>query len=320
MTMHRFPRSLRTPRHRRTAAVVAAGLATALVAVTPTAGASAAPSHRRPCTEAAVKRTIAYERVPGVPADATSLDVYAPARACRAPVVMWVHGGGYHVGDKRNQVADKVRLFNARGWIFVSVNYRLTVAGDPSSAHFPDHYTDVASAVAWVHAHIDRFGGDRSRVALLGHSAGADIVANVTTNPRYLGGQGLRLRAVTCAGPLDTEGFDKVTALAAGSGERAAWTDALGNAPDYQRTTSAVTWIRPDVGIPPTIGVVRGTPVRRRIETDFLDRLTRAGIATTRIDAAGLSHGDVNARIGAAGDTVMTPPLVKFLKTCFRPQ
>ncbi len=290
-----------------------------MVALTPIAGACAAPSHRKGCTGAPVKRTITYETIAGVPADSTSLDVYSPARACHAPVVMWVHGGGYQIGDKRNQVADKVRLFNARGWFFVSVNYRLTVAGDPSSAHYPDHYDDVATAVAWVHAHIDRFGGDRSRIALLGHSAGADIVANVTTNPRYLARRGLRLRAVTCAGPLDTEGFDKVTADAAGSGEKGAWNDALGNAPDYERMTSAVTWIRPNVGIPPTIGVVRGAASRRAIETNFLDRLTAAGIRTARIDAAGLSHGEVNARIGAAGDTVMTPPVVSFLKTCFRP-
>ena len=42
---------------------------------------------------------------------------------------MWVHGGGYSVGDKKNQVADKVHLFNEHGWMFVSVNYRLTRPG-----------------------------------------------------------------------------------------------------------------------------------------------------------------------------------------------
>lgn len=119
-------------------------------------------------------------------------------------MVVWVHGGGYRIGDKANQVADKRRLFNARGWIFVSVNYRLTVAGVPGSAHYPDHFRDVAAAVAWVRRHIGARGGDRTRVALLGHSAGADIVSNVTVNPRWLRERRLSLRAVRCAGPLDT--------------------------------------------------------------------------------------------------------------------
>ena len=245
-------------------------------------------------------------------------DVYAPARVCRTPVVIWVHGGGYHLGDKASQVRDKVRLFNDRGFLFISVNYRLTVKGDSSSAHYRDHYDDVAAAVARVHSNIGLFGGNASRIALLGHSAGADIVSNVATNPRYLRNHRLGLRAIACAGLLDTDGFDKVTADAGCGEERAAWSDALGNAPDFERTTSAITWIRPHVGIPQTIGVVRGTPQRRGIEQDYLDRLAAAGVRTARIDASGLSHAEVNRRIGAPGDTVMTPPLMKFLDRCLR--
>ena len=312
--------SARAPRVRR--AVRRAGVsfgvlaAVTLVAAVPSGAATLERANR--CASPAPKTTVAYRRLPGAAADATSLDVYAPARACRAPVVMWVHGGGYHIGDKASQVRDKVRLFNARGWLFASVNYRLTVKGDPNSAHYPDHYDDVAAAVAWVNTHIARLGGDASRVALLGHSAGADIVSNVATNPRYLRTHHLGLRAIACAGPLDTEGFDKVTADAGAGEERAMWLDALGNAPDFERTTSAITWIRPHVGIPQTISVVRGTPQRRGIEQDYLDRLAAAGVRTTRIDASGLSHADVNRRIGAPGDTVMTPPLMKFLDRCLR--
>ncbi len=232
---------------------------------------------------------------------------------------MWVHGGGYHIGDKSKQMADKVRLFNRRGWLLVSVNYRLTVKGDPASAHFPDHYDDVATAVAWVRKHIDRYGGDPKRIALLGHSAGADIVSNVTANPRYLRDHGERLRAVRCAGPLDSAGFDKTTSIASGSSEQIAWRSALGNDPDFARTTSADTWIRPRIGIPATIGVVRGNPTRRAIEAGYLDRLRAAGVSAVRIDASTLSHKEVNSRIGVAGDTVMTPPLMRFLNRCLVP-
>ena len=92
--------------------------AVTLASAVPSEAATAQRSNR--CATPAPKTTVAYRRLPGVAPDATSLDVYAPARPCRAPVVMWVHGGGYHVGDKASQVRDKVRLFNDRGWFFVS--------------------------------------------------------------------------------------------------------------------------------------------------------------------------------------------------------
>ena len=120
-------------------------------------------------------------------------------------------------------------------------------------------------------ANIAEYGGDPSEIALLGHSAGADIVANVVTNPAYLAAHGLGLDAVTCAGPLDTEGFDKPQAGADDpDGEQEQWNAALGNDPAYLTDTSATLRIQPGIGIPPMIGVVRGTPRRRAIETEFL--------------------------------------------------
>jgi arylformamidase len=304
--------------------VVALGVLAALVAgscgtgskpsAAPTLKVSATGMSATSCATSGLPMTVAYKTVAGVDRNLTSLDVYAPKTACKAPVVMWVHGGGYQTGDKKNQVRYKVGLFNQYGWIFVSVNYRLTRPGQTGSAKYPDHYNDVASAVAWVHAHIATYGGDGSRVALLGHSAGADIVSNVTVNPTYLARQHLGLSAIRCAGPLDTEGFDK---HAADPGEKPQWKAALGNDPNYVTDTSATLLVRSGVGIPPTIGVVRGTPGRQQIETAFLARLRGGGVSTTTINARSLTHAQVNNQIGAPGDTVMTPPLVKFLTTCF---
>ena len=52
-------------------------------------------------------------------------------------MVVWVHGGGYRVGDKAQQVASKVALFASRGWIFASVNYRLSTLRAPAPAQLP---------------------------------------------------------------------------------------------------------------------------------------------------------------------------------------
>lgn len=312
---------------RRTAVLVAALAATAATAVACTSDAAptTAPTTTRaattattgapaPCAEPGLPTTVAYRAIDGVPADSLSLDVHAVDGACGAPVVMWVHGGGYRVGDKGNQVAEKIRWAQDHGWILVSVNYRLTAAGDPTSAHFPDHFDDVAASVAWVRAEIGRYGGDPSRVALLGHSAGADIVANVTAEPTYLARFGAAPADLACAGPLDTAGFDK-EALADDAAERDQWTEALGA--DHLADTSATRLVRAGAGHPPTIGVVRGTPARRAIERGYLEALEAVGVETVEIDARGLSHADVNRLIGAPGDTVMTPPLTDFLTACF---
>ena len=153
------------------------------------------------CRRGDLPSTVAYDTIAGVDPNLLSLDVYPPSTAaCDAPIVMWVHGGGYQIGDKRNQMLDKVALFNDAGWILVSVNYRLTAPGAASSAQYPDHFHDVASAVAWVHDNIASYGGDPERIALLGHSAGADIVSNVATNPSYLQAVGLDLGSLRCAG------------------------------------------------------------------------------------------------------------------------
>ncbi len=282
------------------------------------APATVSTSSKAPCPKSTAPTTVVYKTVPGVDANLLSLDIYPPTPACGVPVVMWVHGGGYSVGDKKNQVADKVHLFNAHGWMLVSVNYRLTRPGEAQSAQYPDHYEDVAAAVAWVKANIAEYGGDPSEIALLGHSAGADIVANVVSNPAYLAAHGLGLDAVASAGPLDTEGFDKPQAGADDpDGEQEQWRRALGNDPAYLTDTSATLRIQPGIGIPPMIGVVRGTPRRRAIETEFLARLRAAGIAADTIDAGSLTHNQVNSEIGAPGDTVMTEPIVSFLSGCF---
>ncbi|CAN5536307.1 hypothetical protein BH10ACT2_BH10ACT2_14510 [soil metagenome] len=270
------------------------------------------------CYQPGLDTTVAYAAIADVDANLTSLDIYTPTSAlCNAPIVMWVHGGGYAIGDKHGQIANKVSLFNDAGWILVSVNYRLTVAGLSTSAQFSDHYDDVAAAVSWVHDNIGDYGGDPTRIALLGHSAGADIVSNIVTNPTYLERVGLGLEVIRCAGPLDTEGFDKAEAASNDpDGERAQWSNALGNNPDYIAATSATLLIEPGIGIPPMIGVVRGTRQRQQIETDFLETLTAAGIEAVMIDARSLTHMEVNSRIGAPNDLVMTAPLMQFLTKC----
>lgn len=91
------------------------------------------------------------------------------------PVFVFVHGGGWVIGNKGQQG----RLINhelaAQGWIGVSVEYRLS-----PRATFPDHLLDVKRALAWVKANIARYGGDPSFIVIGGGSAGGHLSSLAT--------------------------------------------------------------------------------------------------------------------------------------------
>jgi len=149
------------------------------------------------------------------------LDVYRPDDAQPGdlrPVVIYVHGGGWMNGDKSNKMAFKPRLFTDAGYVFVSVNYRLSpdvISTDPSDfdpgrLKFPEHPRDVAESIAWVSRNIASRGGDPDALLLLGHSAGAHLVSLVGTNPAFLDEFGASLRQVLGVVPLDAGAFDVV--------------------------------------------------------------------------------------------------------------
>ena len=83
-----------------------------------------------------------------------TLDVYAPAEGKNLPVVVWIHGGGWHSGDK-SDVEKKPQALLDKGFVFVSINYRLfpTVTIKQIAA-------DVAKAIRWTSDHIREYGGD----------------------------------------------------------------------------------------------------------------------------------------------------------------
>jgi acetyl esterase/lipase len=244
------------------------------------------------------------------------LDVYPASHGCPAPVVVWVHGGGWRAGDKRNQLRDKVRLWNVAGYTVVSVDYRLTDPAAATPVRFPTHAQDVAAAVAWVHDHVAEYGGDPDSIAVVGHSAGAQLAATIATDPARLGAHGLGLDALRCAAALDTEGYD-VAAMA--SRGNPIYRDAFGDDPATWTEASPVEHVAAGTGIPRFLVVERGTPRRRRAADAFVVRLRDAGVPVTGVDAGSLTHGEVNAAVGADGDQVVTPPLETFLAECFAP-
>ena len=95
-----------------------------------------------------------------------------------APVLVQVHGGAWTVGEKRGQAHPLMAHLAERGWVCVTINYRLS-----PRAHWPDHIVDVKRALAWTKANIAAHGGDPSFVAITGGSAGGHLAALAGLTP-----------------------------------------------------------------------------------------------------------------------------------------
>jgi acetyl esterase/lipase len=104
------------------------------------------------------------------------LDVYRPAaHPDNCPVLVEIHGGGWITGDRRFEARPLMARMAARGWVCVSIDYRLG-----RRATWPDHIVDVNTALAWVREHVADYGGDPGFVAVTGGSAGGHLAALAT--------------------------------------------------------------------------------------------------------------------------------------------
>ncbi|WP_108922654.1 alpha/beta hydrolase [Mycobacterium montefiorense] len=96
----------------------------------------------------------------------------------KAPVLLQVPGGAWMIGWRRPQAYPLMSHLVSRGWICVSMNYRV------SPVHtWPDHIVDVKRALAWVKENIAAYGGDPDFVAISGGSAGGHLSALAALTP-----------------------------------------------------------------------------------------------------------------------------------------
>ena len=96
----------------------------------------------------------------------------------RAPVLVYIHGGAWVIGDKREQGIPMMHELARRGWVCVAINYRLS-----PRATWPDHIVDCKRAVAWVREHIAEYGGDPAFIAVSGGSAGGHLSSLLALTP-----------------------------------------------------------------------------------------------------------------------------------------
>ena len=123
-----------------------------------------------------ITRNIEFFRAAG---RSLKLDIYRPlVGADKRPALVYLHGGGWILGDKREQGVPLCNHLATLGWVCVNANYRLS-----PGATYPDHVVDAKAAVAWLRENAADYGVDPDFIALAGGSAGAHIAAMTALTP-----------------------------------------------------------------------------------------------------------------------------------------
>lgn len=166
-----------------------------------------------------------------------ALDLWVPAGAKTAPLVLFVHGGGWQRGSKETAVGRALPAhLMAQGYAFASIDYRLVPA-----ATVEQQAADVAAALAHVLKRADALGIDRSRVVLTGHSAGAHLVALVGTDELYLKEVGLSFADIDGVMPNDGAAYDVAAQIAAaGPMMTDTYSQAFGSDPARHKALSPI--------------------------------------------------------------------------------
>lgn len=166
------------------------------------------------------------------------LDFYPAQQRPNAPLVVFVHGGGWSRGDKGNATGQyKAPHYNALGYAFASINYRLV-----PDATVEQQAADLVSSVAYLRTNAKRLGINNNQIILMGHSAGAHLAALIATDPQYLRAAGLEFGHVRGVILLDGAGYD--VPKQAGKAARLRlnpYEDAFGTDPVRQRALSPVS-------------------------------------------------------------------------------
>jgi len=176
--------------------------------------------------------------------DCLYLNVTAPAGATGRPVLFWIHGGGYEMGDATHQAGDGAAFARSHGIVVVTFNYRLgalgflDVPGEQPAGALGLH--DQIAALRWTKENIAAFGGDPDQITAYGLSAGGKTVTNLLASPLTTG---LIRRAAESSGGDHITSGQQATRIA---GE---FFQALGTTPDRIRSVPAADILHAQLAI-----------------------------------------------------------------------
>lgn len=251
------------------------------------------------------------------PVERNILDVYAPDDAKNAPVVFWIHGGGWQAGDK-SKVALKPKAFVEKGYVFVSTNYRLFPNVDMETIH-----ADCAKALGWTYKNIAKHGGDPQRIIVGGHSAGAELAALLCADFSYIKAAGVPPAAIKACIPVDGDTYDIPLQIEVAREARKPEDKAtepkfghymkFGADPAKHKNFSTINHLAPNKGIAPYFVLYVADNVSTTRQAKILGKkLDEAGIENLMFGAPATNHNKVNDDIGLPDDPA-TKALFPFL-------
>ena len=244
------------------------------------------------------------------------------------PTVVFVHGGGWTTGDRDlefggAELYTNVGRYLARNGVAAAVvSYRLQ-----PGATWQDQVSDVAAALGWTQRHATDWGGDPNRVAVMGHSAGAQLASHVVLNAEVRERAGARqaCAAVVASGAA----LDLVDPATWATGTRFGYYSARFS-PDqrdvegppeapygWQVAASPVTYASPDA--PPfLISTASGEADLFESQADALARaLDAVGVPHERVETPALAHS-LGVPNLSRDDRVIGPAAVDFVKRSCR--
>lgn len=248
------------------------------------------------------------QRIADVPygADpAQRMDVYVPtspttgtnslvASAVRAPVIFMVHGGGWRHGDKAmgRVVQEKVNRWVPKGFILISINYRML-----PDAPVAVQERDVQAALMAAQQRAGTWGGDPSRFILMGHSAGAHLVALLNARAP----QALREGAWPWLGTVSLDSAMMNVPARMRAPHLPLYDDAFGTDPAYWVAMSPFhQWT---AGAPPMQMVCSAQRADDPCQqSDAMARHVRNQGGRAEVLPQVLDHGEINAQLGLDSD------------------
>lgn len=236
-----------------------------------------------------------------------TMDVYLPANAAThkaMPVIFMVHGGAWRTGSKtaRGVVENKAAHWLPQGYIFISINYRMLPDIKPL-----EQADDVAKALATAQSKAAEWGGSPKRFVIMGHSAGAHLVALLASSPAIAAKAGASAWLATIA--LDSAAYD-INKIMEQKHYRF-YDEAFGAEPAYWQASSPTLQLKQAAA--PFVAVcssIRPDKPCAQAEV-FINKARSLGMQALLLPQS-LSHADINKNLGL--DNAYTAAVDNFLK------
>jgi acetyl esterase/lipase len=230
------------------------------------------------------------------------LDFFVPKGAKDYPVMMFVHGGSWKSGDKDRYTA-LGENFARQGIGTAIINYRLS--NGKGTVRHPDHIKDVAKAFSWVKENAKKYGGNRDKLFVAGHSAGGHLVSLLATDESYL-------KAEKCT-VKDIRGVVAVSGVYTISNLVPLFHDPFGKDPEVCKAASPMNHVN---GKHPPFLIAYGTKDLPLLDTmaEQFGRKLQDCKCEAKLMKLERDHISIVVEMGTKADDPLTRAMVEFIK------